>query len=215
MTTKKSISRALKTITQGSEPEADPFSVYKKAYDETIKRIENQLDDLVKLAKDAIAWMTHAQRPLKTEELLHEPAVEEEEDDLDEENLPVLEDIVSACAGLVTIDEGSGVVRLIHYTTQEYLKRTRAHWLPEARVDIASTLIRYVSFSSFRSDDYTNRDDIETAVKDHALLDYAARFWNHHAKLVEDQIGSVARLLLDNPSSVQFNMQVLKRIFPK
>jgi hypothetical protein len=201
-TTKKSISRALKTITQGSEPEADPFSVYKKAYDETIKRIENQLDDQVKLAKDAIAWITHAQRPLKTEELLHELAVEEDEDELDKENLPVLEDIVSACAGLVTIDEESGVVRLIHYTTQGCLERTRAHWLPEAQLDIASTLIRYLSFSSFRSDDYTDRDDIETAIKDHALLDYAARFWNHRAKLVEDQIDSVARFLLDNPSSV-------------
>jgi hypothetical protein len=115
-------------------------------------------------------------RPLKTEELLHELAVKEDEDELDEENLPVLEDIVSVCAGLVTIDEESGVVRLIHYTTQEYLERTRVHWLPEAQVDIASTLIRYLSFSSVRSDDYTDRDDIETAIKDHALLDYADRF---------------------------------------
>ncbi len=55
-------------------------------------------------------------------ELQYAIAVEIGESELDEENLPDIEDIISVCAGLVTIDEQSGVIRLVHYTTQEYFE---------------------------------------------------------------------------------------------
>jgi hypothetical protein len=45
--------------------------------------------------------------------------------ELDEENLPEIEDMVSVCAGLVTVYEESNIVRLIYYTTQEYFERTQ------------------------------------------------------------------------------------------
>jgi hypothetical protein len=63
-------------------------------------------------------------------ELQHALAVEVGEAELDEENLPEIEDIVSVCAGLVTIDEESGIIRLVHYTTQEYFERTQRQWFP-------------------------------------------------------------------------------------
>ena len=47
------------------------------------------------------------------------------ESELDEENLPEIEDMVSVCAGLVTVDEESEIIRLVHYTTQEYFERTQ------------------------------------------------------------------------------------------
>ena len=49
------------------------------------------------------------------------------ESNLDEDNLPEIEDMVSVCAGLVTIDEESNVIRLVHYITQEYFKRTQSY----------------------------------------------------------------------------------------
>ena len=36
-----------------------------------------------------------------------------------------VEDILSVCAGLVTINEESNVIRLVYYTTQEYFKHIR------------------------------------------------------------------------------------------
>jgi hypothetical protein len=33
--------------------------------------------------------------------------------------------MVFVCAGLVTTDEGNGIVRLVHYTAHEYFERTR------------------------------------------------------------------------------------------
>jgi hypothetical protein len=65
-------------------------------------------------------WITCAKRSLTTAELQHALAVEIGEPKLDEDNLLEIEDMVSMCAGLVTVDEESKIIRLVHYTTQEY-----------------------------------------------------------------------------------------------
>jgi hypothetical protein len=80
------------------------------------------------IANDVLSWITCAKRPLTTSELRHALAVEIGESELDEENLPEIEDMVSVCAGLVTVDEESDVIRLVHYTTQEYFERTWTSW---------------------------------------------------------------------------------------
>jgi hypothetical protein len=50
-------------------------------------------------------------------------AVEPGEAELDPENKPEVDDIVSVCAGLVVVDQESDVIRLVHYTKQEYFER--------------------------------------------------------------------------------------------
>jgi hypothetical protein len=77
--------------------------------------------------------------------------VEPEESQLDKENLCRVEDMVSVCAGLVTIDEESGIIRLVHYITQEYFERTQSHWFPQAESEITTTCITYLSFNVFES----------------------------------------------------------------
>jgi hypothetical protein len=52
-------------------------------------------------------------------------AVEPNEAELDLENIPDVEDLLSVCAGLVIIDQESAIIRLVHYTTQEYFERIR------------------------------------------------------------------------------------------
>jgi hypothetical protein len=68
------------------------------------------------------------------------------ESELDKDNLSEIQDMVSVCAGLVTIDEESHVIRLVHYTTQEYFERTQSYWFPNARTTIC---ISYLSFGVF------------------------------------------------------------------
>ncbi len=55
--------------------------------------------------------------------------------ELDRKNLPDIEDMVSACAGLVAIrvDKVSGVVRLAHYTAQEHLEQALNSRSPEQK----------------------------------------------------------------------------------
>lgn len=81
----------------------------RKAYD----------DDDSKLAKTVLSWITYAERPLTTEKLWQALAVDPGDTDLKKDNILDVEDFVSVCAGLVTVDETSNIVRLIHYTTQE------------------------------------------------------------------------------------------------
>ena len=54
------------------------------------------------------------------------------ESQIDENNLLQVEDMVSACAGLVTVDEKPNIIRLVHYITQEYFERMQALWFPNA-----------------------------------------------------------------------------------
>lgn len=87
-------------------------------------RIEGQLQDQEELAKQVLSWITCAKRLLTILELQHALAIEIGDSKLDEENLLQIEDMVSVCAGLVTIDEESSIIRLVYYITQEYFERT-------------------------------------------------------------------------------------------
>ncbi|KAH6693786.1 hypothetical protein F5X68DRAFT_258632 [Plectosphaerella plurivora] len=97
---------------------------YDKAYDDAMERIAGQLEDQEDLAKQVLMWITCAVRPLTTIELQEALAVELGEPELDPDNVPEIEDILSVCAGLVTVDDESDIIRLVHYTTQEYFSRT-------------------------------------------------------------------------------------------
>lgn len=94
----RAIRTALKTLPTGS-------NAYDRAYKEATERIEGQVQDQKELAKQVLSWATCAIRPLTTVELQHALAVEPSDTELGEENLVEVEDMVSACAGLVTVDE--------------------------------------------------------------------------------------------------------------
>ena len=52
-----------------------------------------------------------------TKELYHALAIEPGDKALNTDNVDEVEDIISVCAGLVTVDEESNIIRLVHYTT--------------------------------------------------------------------------------------------------
>jgi hypothetical protein len=109
-------------------------------------RIDSQLPEDRTLAKNALSWISYARRPLTVTELCHALAVEIEDDELNVDNIPDIDDIVSVCAGLVTVDEKSQIIRLVHYTTQEYTETARESWIPQAQYIIAATCITYLCF---------------------------------------------------------------------
>lgn len=171
----KAIRSALKKLPTGSE-------AYDYAYTDAMERIEGQLADEEGLAKQVLSWITCAKRPLTTSELEHALAVESEESQLDEENLCRVEDMVSVCAGLVTVDGESGIIRLVHYTTQEYFERTQEKWFPNIQTDIARICVTYLSFDEFESGFCQNDVEFEERLQSNRLYDYASRNWGHHAR---------------------------------
>lgn len=68
---------------------------------------------------------------------------------LEDESLPDTDDVIGVCAGLVTFDEQSQTVRLVHYTTQEFFEKTQSRWLPDAEGLLARACIRYISLDVF------------------------------------------------------------------
>ena len=173
-----------------------------------MERIEGQLIDEEKLAKQVLSWITCAKRPLTTSELEHALAVEPEESQLDEENLCRVEDMVSVCAGLVTIDEESRIIRLVHYTTQEYFERTKSQWFPQAESEITITCITYLSFNVFESGLCQTDNEFEKRLQLYKLYDYASHNWGHHARAASILIPEVSSFL-ERKAQVEASSQAL------
>ena len=55
-------------------------------YDQTLRRIKEQKGDRSRLGIEVLMWVSHAERPLRIDELCHALAVEIEATDLDPEN---------------------------------------------------------------------------------------------------------------------------------
>lgn len=132
------------------------------AYGKAIDRIEGQLPEDRLLAKNVLSWISCAQRPLTTGELCHALAVKMGDTDIDLENILEVEDILSVCAGLVTVDEESRVIRLVHYTTQDYLEGIRENWNPDCQYEIASTCLTYLCFEPFRQGSCLSNAEFES-----------------------------------------------------
>ena len=147
-----------------------------------MRRIEGQLADQEKLAEQVLSWILCARRPLSTLELQHSLAAEPNDTELHGDSLPQIEDMVSVCAGLVTIDEESSIIRLVHYTAQEYFLRTQDYWFPTAEVDIYTTCVTYLSFRRFEVGPCATDKRFEQRLQDNPLYEYSARNWGHHAR---------------------------------
>ncbi|OBT38813.1 hypothetical protein VE00_10966 [Pseudogymnoascus sp. WSF 3629] len=180
-TTKKAIKSTLKKLARGS-------TGLNIAYNEAIERIKGQLPEESALAKSVLSWIIYAKRQLTTKELSHALAVEAGESELDKDNIPDIEDMISVCAGLVTVDEESDVIRLVHYTTQEYFERVREALNPKAQEEIASTCLTYVSFHTFDTGHCYSDEDFRRRITQNPFLDYAARYWGNHAFTVQPTI---------------------------
>ena len=122
------------------------------AYDDAMKRIEDQDSDDRNLAKKTLLWISQGQRPLTGAEMQQAVAIELGDSDLDLDSTVDCDDIISACTGLVTRDRdfrGDDVLRLVHYTTQEYLERTKTKYFPTAQEYLASSCLTYLLFDVF------------------------------------------------------------------
>jgi hypothetical protein len=109
-------------------------------------RINSQKEGFRNLAELVLLWITYAKRPLTPAELQYAIAVEPSEPGIDEENLSDMEELVSVCVSLVTVDEESNIICLVHHTTQRYLERICLTRFPDAEEKIA-TLVLPTSYS--------------------------------------------------------------------
>jgi hypothetical protein len=185
-----------------------------------MERINNQELGRRDLAKQVLSWITCGKRPLKTAELQHALTVEVGDSDLYEADLLLIDEIVAVCAGLVTIDEESNIIRLVHFTTQEYFERTQIQWFPSAEQDITTICVTCLSFRQFSSGPCNNEHELQQRETSNPLYHYAARNWGHHARQASNPVSDAIGFLAKQPN-VDASIQVLLartwdcQIFPR
>jgi ankyrin repeat protein len=183
--TAKDVKLTLAKLSKGADALDD-------AYSDALQRIQGQLDGDRKLAKNVLSWITFAKRPLTTAEICCALAVEPDETEVDPENRPDVDDLVSVCAGLVVVDQDSAVIRLVHYTTQEYFERIRSAWNPDGERHMAKICLTYLSLSVFKSGSCPTDKEFEERLSQNEFLEYAAKHYGEHARSFQAEVASLA-----------------------
>jgi Ankyrin repeats (3 copies) len=154
-------------------------------YKETLLRIQNQAESDSTLGMRVLQWISLSKRPLLVNELRHALAVEWKANEdpprnLDVGNLLNPEDILDVCAGLVVIKNESQVIRLLHFTTQEFFRRSPESLFPDADTQISKTCLAYLSFDVFRENICISPEELEARLQLFPFLNYAAHHWGNH-----------------------------------
>ncbi|KAL8687157.1 MAG: hypothetical protein Q9218_006592, partial [Villophora microphyllina] len=188
-------------------------------YREALERISKQPEDDRRLAERTLLWVIYPYRPLGFGTIRHALAVEHGECRFDPENLSASDIILDVCAGLITLDPNSDVVRLVHYTAQDYFKSHPI--VPGPHEEIVKSCVSYMSYDWFQHPQVLEpHDELQSnailgpympGTPDYPyelryLLRYASNFWGAHAaegqradahKIVQKFLTRAPRLSLD------------------
>jgi 3-deoxy-D-arabino-heptulosonate 7-phosphate (DAHP) synthase class II len=124
------------------------IDAYKGAYEAAMERVDDQSREKRDLSKRIFAWIVHAKRQLNMVEVRHALATYIDKFGLDQGDFMSEQTILSVCAGLVSYDSQTGIIRLVHYTAQEYFRDHWTKWFKDESMEITSTCITYISFSN-------------------------------------------------------------------
>ena len=147
------------------------------AYGTTIERIKAQGGGKSRLGMEALMWISHSERPLKANELCHALAVELGSTDFKSGNVSSISTLVSCCQGLITVDKEVSIVRLVHFTLQEYLS-ANPDIFTTPHSSIAEICLTYLNSEQVKAIPSNCYPDLS----DTPFLKYCSLYWGVHAK---------------------------------
>jgi hypothetical protein len=165
-------------------------STLNETYARVLMRVEESARPLV---RRTLQWIAYAERPaLSDEQLLEIVAIDENDEELDPEACPDLEDLLRYCGSLVRRTSGSlydytnnswctsTILELAHFTVQEFLEAiipndtelNEFRLSPTDKLTLAKTCLNYLCLPSF------NRPpvDFEKDFEDHPFYDHVSRY---------------------------------------
>ncbi|KAJ7109031.1 hypothetical protein C8R43DRAFT_904990 [Mycena crocata] len=184
-----------------------------RALPKTIRSIYDAAMDRIETNEDALrvlSYLIHARRPLRVKELQHLLIVQPGHTCLHENCITDSSRLVSMCAGLVVVDGKTSIIRLVHFTVQEYFDQHHQTRFPLGDREMGQKCLAYLSFDEMRnfgsnsfegsdlgSEDLGSQDSDSSAdweaegsgslvesepetVRRHVLLDYIVEFWHYH-----------------------------------
>ena len=162
-------------------------------YAAIVSRVRAQQGSRSKLGMQVLMWVSYSERPLHVDELCHALGVEEGSTDLNTQNIPAIETLLACCLGLVTIEKPSSIIRLVHYTLQEYLSHNPDLFLKPHSI-IAEVCLTYLNFRQVRGLSPTLHSVPPTV----PFVEYASCHWGIHAKReTTEMVKTLALKLLD------------------
>jgi len=147
------------------------------AYSSTIERIKAQDEGKSRLGVAALMWASHAERPLRTDELCHALTIELGSKDFNAGNTPLISTLVGYCQGLITVDEETSTVQLIHPTAKVYLS-TRPDIFGNPHSAMAEICLTYLNSEQVKA----LSADPSTVTHYNPFLEYSSVYWGIHAK---------------------------------
>ena len=153
-------------------------------YDQAMQRIEATNDDDRKIVMNFLLWIAFASRPLSVTEIEHATSITIGATDVDPDEVLGAGDLTSMCAGLVIID-ASNIVRLVHFSAQNYVYENREKWFPYGDMTLARACLTYLSFEAFQigaCSGPTESDGFKERSSQYPLLEYSCSYWGAHAR---------------------------------
>ncbi|KAH8665584.1 ankyrin repeat protein [Ilyonectria robusta] len=209
VTEMKSALKKFRKQSQQGPGEDGKRDVLEQAYDQAVERIDSQMTGFRLLGRKTLSWICCAKRPLTTYELQHALAVKTGDTELDKDNLRGIEDVVSVCAGLVTVDEESNILRLVHHTAQKYFERAQKVWLQDAETEITTACVTYLSFNTFERGPCVTDEEFEQRLQQNSLYGYAARNWGHHARRASPLVHELILGFVESEAKVSASSQAM------
>lgn len=166
------------------------------ALDSTLSRIRDQPNGRRRIGSNTLMWISHAKRPLRVTELSEALAIRLGDKFLNRDSQPRPGMIVDCCMGLVTVDEETSEVRLVHFSVQEHLRENQSFFFPDAESTIAGACITYLLFDIFGEGDGCRSDvlSILDLIGDHPFVKYACRYWGAHAQCANKEESRISLL---------------------
>ena len=187
-----------------------------EAFEETLQRIQRQPEKRRMLGMSILMWISHARRPLKVAELSEALAVKVGETSLNPKFSKSQKLMVACCLGLVIVDEKSSVIRLVHYSVQEFFREHHSGVFPSGKLTIAKILVSYLLLDPFSGGPRQDQQDISALISTHPFVQYVSRHWGYHVRDTEsrDVNALILRFLHSRPHracSVQISEYVAGR----
>ena len=180
------------------------------AFSKTLQRIKYQPDGQDTLGMTTLMWIAHARRPLLVTELSEALAIKPGSTVLKPRFRPSQKRMVDCCMGLVTVDEKSSVIRLVHFSVQEYLHKYQEGLFAQSQHIIAEACITYLLFEPFAYGPRQKETEIVEMISKNAFLKYAAHHWGSHVRSAKnDAVDKLALTLLQAESQRGCSLQVL------
>ena len=169
-----------------------------EAYTDLMARIEKGRSGAKRLALKTLQWVSKAARPLRLEELCELLIIEPGDQDIEERYRISPQTVIDACGSLVICDGNEGIVRLAHFTVQQFLSEYDFVSNLRPFPSLARICLAYLGFDEFdgplgldhinsqrsQNDTWHNFDTapLKRRLEKYRATRYVACWWSFHVR---------------------------------